>query len=120
MILLVAACGTGTNKNSSADSIATSSTTDITANPDYVKGLALVTNSDCLTCHQVEEKVTGPAFRAVADKYAGNDTAVTYLAHKIINGGGGVWGTVEMIPHNTLSESDAEQIVKYILLLKTK
>ncbi len=120
IVLLVAACGTGANKNSTEDSSATSATNDITANPDYGKGLALIASNDCLTCHKVDEKVIGPAYQDVANKYAGKDTALTYLAHKIIHGGGGVWGTVAMTPHDSLPEADAEQMVKYILLLKTK
>jgi cytochrome c len=40
------------------------------------------------------------------------------LAATIIKGGSGVWGTVPMTAHPTLSEEDARQMVKYILLLK--
>jgi cytochrome c len=40
------------------------------------------------------------------------------LASKIIKGGQGVWGAIPMTPHSSLSEADAEQMVKYILLLK--
>ncbi len=124
--MLAVACGNGSNSNQSADSnsssatTATASATDVTTNPDYKKGLALIGQSDCLTCHKVSEKVTGPAYDSVADKYAGVDTAVTYLAHKVISGGSGVWGAIPMTPHPQLSEADAEQMVKYILLLKTK
>jgi len=53
-------------------------------------------------------------------KYAGVDTAVTYLAKKIIAGGSGVWGSVPMTAHPELSQADAEQMVKYILLLKNQ
>ena len=54
----------------------------------------------------------------VAKKYAGSDTAIAYLSHKIIAGGQGVWGTVPMTPHPAVAQADAEQMVKYILLLK--
>jgi cytochrome c len=93
-------------------------TTDNSANPDYEKGLALVGQSDCLTCHKIDEMLTGPAYRDIANKYAGADTAVKYLAGKIISGGTGVWGQVMMTPHASLSQEDAEAMVKYILLLK--
>ena len=121
LIALIAACGGGTGNENKEDSSAngnTSATTDVTENPDYKKGLALIGQSDCLTCHKVNEKLTGPAYMDVSKKYAGVDTAVTYLAHKVIAGGSGVWGTVPMIPHPQISEADAEQMVKYILLLK--
>jgi len=123
LIILLAACGGNSNESTSSTATDSSSTTqaaanDISANPDYQKGLALVAKSNCLTCHKVEEKLIGPAYKDVANKYAGNDTAVTHLAHKVIAGGKGVWGEVAMTPHPDLSEADAEQMVKYILLLK--
>jgi cytochrome c len=93
---------------------------DITKNPDYQKGLSLLAQNDCLTCHKVDETLTGPAYRDVANKYAGADTAVAYLSKKVIEGGSGVWGQVMMTPHPTISQADAEAMVKYILLLKSK
>jgi cytochrome c len=71
-------------------------------------------------CHKVTEKLIGPAYKDVAVKYAGSDTALAYLSKQIIAGGSGVWGTVPMTPHPELSQADAEQMVKYILLLKNQ
>lgn len=124
LILLLTSCGGNSDKSNStaADSTATASqpaATDVSANPDYQKGLALVAKSNCLTCHKASEKLIGPAYKDVANKYAGNDSAVTHLAHKVISGGSGVWGTTPMTPHPEVSEADAEQMVKYILLLKS-
>lgn len=91
----------------------------ITDNPDYKAGLALIAKNDCLTCHSVNDKINGPAYKDVANKYAtAGDTIVTHLAKKIIAGGSGVWGEVPMTPHPTVSQEDAEQMVKYVLLLK--
>jgi len=122
LLTLIAACGGGTSSENKTDTSAASSETaasgDVSDNPDYKKGLALIGKSDCLTCHKVSEKLIGPAYKDVASKYAGNDTALTYLAGKIIKGGSGVWGTVPMTPHPQISEADAEQMVKYVLLLK--
>ena len=42
------------------------------------------------------------------------------LAEKVIKGGSGNWGTVPMTPHPALAEADAEQMVKYVLLLRNK
>jgi cytochrome c len=93
--------------------------TSISDNPDYQAGLALVTKSDCLTCHKVDEKLTGPSYREVANKYASQAPGIIpQLAEKVIKGGSGVWGQVPMLPHPTLSQADAESMVKYILLLK--
>lgn len=135
VVSLLAACGNNSSSNGNSDSTGASSSNsagssggDISSNPDYQKGLALVGGSDCLTCHKVSEKLVGPAYQDVANKYAGVDTAVTFLAHRIINGVGANdkhdWGTetnnAVMTPHPQVSEADAEQMVKYVLLLKTK
>ena len=92
---------------------------DITTNPDYKAGLALIAKNDCLTCHSVNDKISGPAYKDVANKYANaGDTIVTHLANKVRNGGTGVWGDIPMPAHPQVSQADAEQIVKYVLLLK--
>jgi cytochrome c len=112
---VVAACGS----DDKAGKEAPVTTVDITQHPDYKKGLALIADSDCLTCHKIDEASTGPSYRQVADRYAASsDTAVPYLAGKIITGGKGVWGEAYMTPHSDLSNEDAEAMAKYILLLK--
>ena len=123
VIAAVAACNSNTNSSSNSDSSAGTSASganDVTSNPDYQKGLSLIASNDCLTCHKVDEKVTGPAYRDVANKYENTDANVKMLAQKVITGGSGNWGAVAMTPHPALSETDAEQMVKYILLLRNK
>ncbi|HRH48121.1 MAG TPA: c-type cytochrome [Panacibacter sp.] len=123
LMALVAACSGGDEKKESKESEASETTAapevkDPSENPDYKAGLALVAKSDCLTCHKVAEKLIGPAYQEVANKYAGQDTAIAYLSKKIIAGGSGVWGAIPMTPHPQLAQADVEQMVKYILLLK--
>lgn len=120
---LFAACGGGGGKKEGGETkqeeTKTTDANDVSSNPDYQKGLELIAKTDCLTCHKVDEKLTGPAYRDVANKYAGMpDTIITHLAGKIIKGGSGVWGEVLMTPHPSISQADAEAMVKYILLLK--
>ena len=113
---LLAACGGG-DKNANGGSADMSD--GLSDNPVYQKGLGLIAKSDCLTCHKVEEKLTGPAYRDVANKYASlPDTIITHLANKIRSGGNKVWGDALMTPHPGVSMEDAEAMVKYILLLK--
>jgi cytochrome c len=90
----------------------------LSSNPDYTKGLALIGKSDCLTCHKANEKNIGPAYKDVAEKYENTEENVKMLAGKIIKGGSGVWGNIPMTPHPTVSQEDAEAMVKYIFLLK--
>lgn len=108
------ACG-GNNENKAG---ATTATADPSSNPAYDKGLDALAKYDCLTCHKVEDRIKGPSYREVANKYAGQPDAVKYLAEKIIKGGSGVWGQEVMTPHPMVTQADAEAIANYILLLK--
>jgi cytochrome c len=106
------------DKTTEAKKEETTAANDITQNPVYQKGTDLVAKNGCLTCHAIEDKINGPAYRDVANKYAGQDTAVSYLAKKIIGGGSGVWGEAPMLAHPTLSQEDAEALARYVLLFK--
>lgn len=77
--------------------------------------LDLAKKNNCLTCHQVDKKLVGPAYQDIAKKYAGNKTAVKTLAAKLKHGGKGVWGEIPMPPNPALKEADAEALVKWIL-----
>ena len=71
---------------------------------------------DCSGCHAVNERMIGPSYQEIADKYSEKDTEL--LASKIIEGGSGVWGGVPMSPHPQVSKEDAKKMVQYILSLK--
>lgn len=119
-VLLLVSCGGKTDKKAEKDKEPPATIdADITKNPVYQQGIDLIGKSDCLTCHKIDEKLNGPSYRDVANRYASNpDTIVSYLAGKIISGGKGNWGEVYMTPHAGLSAADAEAMIKYILLLK--
>jgi len=119
VLFFVIACGGGSSSKTEEPKKEEAKAEDLSKKPDYQKGLELIAKNDCFTCHQIDDKLNGPPYREVANKYAGMpDTIVTHLAHKVISGGTGVWGEVMMTPHPSLPEADAEAIVKYILLLK--
>jgi cytochrome c len=97
------------------------STTKIGTEPTggaVAKGAKLIEGSDCMGCHRENEKLLGPAYQAVAEKYPDNAANVSMLAGKIIKGGKGNWGDVAMTPHPALSEADAQEMAHYILSLK--
>ncbi len=113
-IALLTSCGGGTSTEEKTTPVA-----EKPKDPAYEKGLALVAQNDCLTCHKINEPFTGPSYSQVAEKYAGADAAkIKEVAEKIIKGGTGVWGSALMTPHASLAQEDAEAMVKYILLLK--
>ncbi|HKH60968.1 MAG TPA: c-type cytochrome [Flavitalea sp.] len=85
--------------------------------PD-TKGLELIGASDCTTCHKIDQKNIGPAYVDVAAKYENTPAVIDTLVSKVINGGSGNWGTVQMTPHPTLPEADVREMIKYIMTLK--
>ena len=115
LIALIASCGNNAEKKSTETK---TETTTAKENPEVEKGLNLVANSDCFSCHQLDAQSTGPAYTAVAAKYPPNDAVIDSLSDKIIKGGSGNWGTIPMIAHPTLSKDDAKAMVTYILSLK--
>jgi cytochrome c len=80
-------------------------------------GKLLIAESDCKSCHMLEERSAGPSYSEVANKYAKEVRAVEVLSDKILNGGSGVWGEVAMAAHPQLSKAQATQMVEYILSL---
>ena len=84
------------------------------------RGEVLVAYSDCRTCHTVDERFKGPAFRDIAKRYPVNNGYIELLAQRIIIGGSGAWGHSVMSPHPDLSLDDARTMVKYILSLKKR
>lgn len=75
--------------------------------------------NDCKTCHTPDAPSTGPSFAMIAARYDSTKTGtVENLAKKVIAGGKGNWGQVPMTPHPSLSQQDAETLVRYILSYK--
>ena len=83
-----------------------------TAKPDMV---ALARQKACLSCHALDKKVVGPAFREVAQRYKGRPEAVSMLAERLKKGSSGNWGSVPMPPNPDLDEADARALVSWIL-----
>lgn len=75
--------------------------------------LALTNKNGCVACHGIENKIIGPAFRDVADKYAKHTDAVAYLAGRMKTGSSGVWGAMPM-PAQALSDAEARTIAQWL------
>jgi cytochrome c len=78
-------------------------------------GEKLIKANDCASCHAVDVRVVGPAYRDVAKKYRGKPNAVQKLSQKIKQGGYGDWGQVPMKPHPALTNTQLRQMVTWIL-----
>lgn len=81
-------------------------------------GEELAKSKGCFTCHAVDKKVVGPAFKDVAQKYAGQPDAQAKLAEKVIKGGSGVWGKMPMPANPKVTPDEANKLVEWILGLK--
>lgn len=77
--------------------------------------LALAQKNACMACHAVDKKVLGPAYQAVADKYAKEKDYAPKLAASIRAGGAGKWGPIPMPAQAALSEHDAVTLAKWVL-----
>ncbi len=85
---------------------------------NFFLGKNLLDDSDCVTCHQLNKQSIGPSYKDIAKKYKTDKNAVDYLAERIIQGGGGVWGEQAMAAHPQLTQNESEQMVRYILSLE--
>jgi cytochrome c551/c552 len=95
-------------------SSATNSSSVLTNSPS-VSVEALATKYGCLTCHKVEVKVVGPAFRDIATKYRNDPVALQKIYHQIHYGGAGQWGPVAMPAFPFVSDAEAQRLAHWIM-----
>lgn len=82
-----------------------------------ISGEVLLNESDCKACHHLELNSVGPSLNKIAAKYNSDNDMIPQLADKILNGGSGVWGNVNMSAHPQLTKQQAMEMVKYIYTL---
>lgn len=78
---------------------------------------ALAKARNCMSCHAIDKKLVGPAYKDVAAKYKGDAGAVDKLATKVKTGGKGAWGEIPMPPNNVTPE-EAKKLVTWVLSQK--
>ena len=89
-----------------------------TASTSVFANAELATKKNCMACHAVDKKLVGPAYKEVAEKYAGQKDAADKLAQKVLKGGSGAWGAIPMPANPQVSDAEAKQLVQWILSLK--
>lgn len=77
--------------------------------------LALANAKGCMACHGVANKIVGPGYNEIAQKYKGQADAEAMLVAKVKSGGQGVWGAVPMPPQGHVKDEELAQLVKWIL-----
>jgi len=82
--------------------------------------MALARQGNCLTCHRVDVKLVGPAWKDVAAKYRGKPDAVATITSHIEKGGSFGWNFGVMPPRggSQLSDADVAKLAKFIAGLK--
>ena len=79
----------------------------------------LMENSGCISCHRINEKLIGPAYKEVAKKYrsSSREQVLAYLTIKVREGGEGVWGEIPMAPNpsSKVSDEDLRTVLEWIL-----
>jgi len=78
---------------------------------------ALAKAKNCMSCHAIDKKLVGPAYKDVAAKYKGDKGAVDKLAAKVKAGGKGAWGEIPMPPNN-VTDDEAKKLVTWVLSQK--
>lgn len=80
----------------------------------------LVQASGCLSCHAIDEKIVGPAFKDVVAKYSSDPDAVATISQSIKNGSRGKWGRMAMPSHSSLSSEELKTLATWVMSTKVK
>jgi cytochrome c len=79
------------------------------------RGQMIARANACMGCHAVDRKLVGPSFQQIAGKYKADAQAPVKLAHKVKDGGSGVWGAIPMPAHPAMSDADIQTVVNWVL-----
>ena len=88
----------------------------LAASPDPAAALARARN--CVACHHATHKIIGPAYTAIASRYAGQADAAAALTQSVRAGSQGKWGNVPMPSNMQVSPEEAGLLVRWILQQK--
>lgn len=85
---------------------------------DAAAAIELAKANGCLSCHAANEKIVGPAFSAVAEKYKDDKDAVASLVQSVQYGSKGKWGRVPMPAHPGLAVADIKTLAQWVMTTK--
>jgi len=79
----------------------------------------LMEKNGCISCHRIDQKQVGPAFKDIAAKYKTRSDAENYLFDKVRNGSEDGWGDLPMPPKSVdqLSDENLRIIIDWLLTL---
>jgi cytochrome c len=76
--------------------------------------MPLLQKNACIACHGMNNRIVGPSFKDIANKYKDHADALNYLSGKIKAGGQGVWGNIPM-PPQALSEAESRRLAQWLV-----
>jgi cytochrome c len=83
-------------------------------------GTKLIIKNNCTACHRTKEKVIGPSYQDVADRYVCDEDTIKLLSEKITKGSVGSWGNTYAMPgHGYLKKGELKKMLDVIFSLKT-
>jgi len=85
---------------------------------DAQVAMDMAKQNGCLSCHSLTEKIVGPAYYKVADKYKDESDAASSLVQSIKYGSKGKWGRIPMPPHPDLSDEDLHKLARWVLSIE--
>ncbi|MEZ2742167.1 c-type cytochrome [Paenalcaligenes hominis] len=81
----------------------------------FEKVQEILQKNACLACHQVDNKVVGPAYKEVAEKYKDDPANAELLTKHIKEGSQGVWGAIPMPPNVGITDEDLTVVVDWLM-----
>jgi len=85
---------------------------------DVAAAVEMAKANGCFSCHAANEKVVGPSYSAVHEKYKDDKDAVASLAQSIQNGSKGKWGRIPMPAHPSMSPADIKTLAQWVMTIK--
>ena len=85
---------------------------------DAAAAVDLAKANGCYSCHAAAEKVVGPSFVAIADKYKGDKDAIASLVQSIQYGSKGKWGRIPMPAYPSMSVGDIKTLAQWVMATK--
>ena len=94
--------------------VATTAATSTTT-PSAIDVKALLANNACLGCHAMTQKIVGPAYHDVAERYRKNPKALETVMANIKAGGANKWSAVQMPPFPGLTDAELKVLAQFVL-----
>ena len=79
------------------------------------RALTLMKTSTCFNCHTSRNKLIGPSFDRIAERYPYHEKTVAALSSKVMHGSIGSWGEVPMPSNPDLKPDEINEMVRWIL-----